>query len=173
MILNKFIKQIKIVRFSNLTSKIHLTPPLEPEYNMKRISRLLIIDDDADDRDFFIESVKEIDESIECTIAYDGQHALSLLQDPASILPHVIFLDLRMPRIDGRKCLVEIKKDNRLKHIPIIIYTTLRDVKESQELRELGAVHFISKPSNPDEIYYLISVVLDEQWSVLDNIIRD
>jgi len=86
-----------------------------------------------------------------------------ILRKPGSKLPHFIFLDLRMPRYNGKKCLQEIKKDERLKHIPVIIYSTSREVEESQELKAMGAVHFISKPSNPDEIYYLVSFVLEEQ----------
>jgi CheY-like chemotaxis protein len=127
-----------------------------------RIS-VLIVDDDADDRKLFIEAVKEVDRHIECITAGDGQQALEILHKPGSKLPHFIFLDLRMPRYNGKKCLQEIKKDERLKHIPVIIYSTSREVEESQELKAMGAVHFISKPSNPDEIYYLVSFVLEEQ----------
>lgn len=130
--------------------------------------RLLIVDDDADDRKLFIEAVKEIDEAIECISAKDGKHALELLSTLYP-LPDFIFLDLRMPRYNGKKFLHEVKKDERLKKIPIIIYTTSREVTESQELKEMGAVHFISKPNNADEIYYLISFVLDQQWSITHN----
>ena len=127
-----------------------------------RIS-VLIVDDDADDRKLFIEAVKEVDRHIECITANDGQQALEVLREPAGQLPDFIFLDLRMPRYNGKRCLQEIKKDERLKHIPVIIYSTSREVEESQELKAMGAVYFISKPSNPDEIYYLVSFVLEEQ----------
>lgn len=133
---------------------------------MKKNMNFFIIDDDADDRNLFIESVKEVDADIECISANNGEQALALLSDPESTLPDFIFLDLRMPRIDGKKCLAEIKKNERLKHIPVVIFTTSRDVEESKELKEMGAFHFISKPNNPEEIYYLISFVLDEHWSV-------
>lgn len=127
--------------------------------------RFFIVDDDADDRNLFIEAVKEVDATIECICANNGEQALALLTDPENLLPDFIFLDLRMPRIDGKKCLFEIKKNERLKHIPVVIFTTSRDVEESTVLKEMGAFHFISKPNNPDEIYYLISFVLDEHWS--------
>lgn len=125
-----------------------------------------IVDDDADDRKLFIEAVKEVDATIECISANNGEQALALLTDPESSLPDFIFLDLRMPRIDGKKCLIEIKKNKRLRHIPVVIFTTSRDVEESKDLKEIGAFHFISKPNNPEEIYYLISFVLDEHWSI-------
>ncbi len=107
--------------------------------------------------------------AIECIIAKDGQQALELLNNNLHYLPDIVFLDLKMPRFNGKKFLFEVKKDERLKRIPIVIYTTSREVTESKELKEMGAVYFITKPSNADEIYYLISFVLNEQWSILQN----
>lgn len=133
---------------------------------MKNNLSFFIVDDDADDRNLFIEAVKEVDAGIECISANNGEQALTLLTNPESTLPDFIFLDLSMPRIDGKKCLFEIKKNERLKHIPVVIFTTSRDVEESKDLKKMGAFHFISKPNNPEEIYYLISFVLDEHWSV-------
>ena len=133
---------------------------------MKNNMIFFIVDDDVDDRKLFIEAVKEVDPNIECISANNGEQALALLTDPEGSLPDFIFLDLRMPRVDGKKCLVEIKTNERLKHIPVVIYTTSRDVEESKDLKELGAFYFISKPNNPQEIYYLISFVLDEHWSI-------
>jgi DNA-binding NtrC family response regulator len=125
---------------------------------------LLIVDDDADDRELFIQTVKSIDEEIICLAATDGFHALELLNNSSdSLLPDAIILDLRMPRINGKKCLVELKKNERLKNIPVVIYTTSTEIEDSIELSTLGAVYFISKPGNPDEMYYLVSHVLEEQ----------
>jgi DNA-binding NtrC family response regulator len=136
---------------------------------MKTHMKLLIVDDDADDRMLFAEAVKEVDENVECLTASDGKQALEMLKNTASPLPDLIFLDIRMPRLSGKKCLAEIKKDERLKDIPVIIYTTSREVEESIELKEMGAYHFISKPSNADEIYYLVSVALEEHWNLSRN----
>ena len=102
---------------------------------MKKNMNFFIIDDDADDRNLFIESVKEVDADIECISANNGEQALALLSDPENTLPDFIFLDLRMPRIDGKKCLAEIKKNERLKHIPVFIFTTSRYVEESKEFK--------------------------------------
>ena len=70
---------------------------------MKNNLRLLIVDDDADDRQFFIDAVREIDKAIECVVAKDGLHALELLNNADFVLPNFIFLDLRMPRFNGRR----------------------------------------------------------------------
>lgn len=129
---------------------------------MKNNMSFFIVDDDVDDLNLFMDAVKEVDPGIECISANNGEQALALLTDPESSLPDFIFLDLRMPRIDGKKCLVEIKKNERLKNVPVVIYTTSRDVEESKALKEMGAFYFVSKPNNPQEIYYLISFVMDE-----------
>jgi DNA-binding NtrC family response regulator len=125
---------------------------------------LLIIDDDSDDRDLFIEAVKEIDDKINCVSADNGQYALELLHNSPDRLPDFIVLDLRMPRYSGKRFLFEIKNDDRLKKIPVIIYTTSKSVEESNELARLGACHFMTKPRNPEEIYYLASFILGEKW---------
>jgi CheY-like chemotaxis protein len=131
---------------------------------MKQHITILLIDDDPDDRELFVKSVREVDENIECLTAPDGIQGLAMLKagDP----PDFIFLDLRMPGYTGKKCLEEIRKDPKLKDVPVIIYTTSTDVADAQELTAMGAVHFISKPTNPSEIYYLVATVINENWSL-------
>lgn len=135
---------------------------------MNKNLKLLIVDDDADDRQFFVNAVNEINGTIECAVAKDGLHALRVLNDSSIALPDLIFLDLRMPRFNGKRCLLEIKATERLKEIPVIVYTTSTEVKESSELKDIGAVEFISKPHSTEEIYYILSVVLEEQMALLD-----
>jgi CheY-like chemotaxis protein len=137
---------------------------------MKKDFKILIVDDDEDDKELFIESAKEVDENITCITATDGQEALRFLKDENNPLPEYIFLDLRMPRINGKQCLEEIRKDKRLRQIRVFIYTTSIDPREAIELKQNGAVHFISKPDNPTEIYYILSVVLNEKWDQLESI---
>jgi CheY-like chemotaxis protein len=63
-------------------------------------------------------------------------------------LPDYIFLDVNMPVKDGKQSLVELKKDERLRDIPVIICSTTADKKEIDELYDLGASSFIHKPNN-------------------------
>ena len=134
---------------------------------MKENIVIFIVDDDEDDKKLFIESSKEINETITFVTASDGQEALRILKDERNKLPDYMFLDLRMPRVGGKKCLQEMRKDKRLHDLPVFIYTTSTDVKDSMELKEMGAVHFISKPADPSDIYYILSVVLSERWDQL------
>jgi CheY-like chemotaxis protein len=125
---------------------------------------LLLVDDDADDRKLFFEAVREVDQTITCVATSNGMEALAMLQNGELSPPDYIFLDLRMPGLSGEECLVELKKDLRLAAIPVIVYTTSRDVRESVRLKQLGAVHFMSKPVSPEDVYFMVSFVLGENW---------
>ena len=126
---------------------------------------ILLIDDDEDDRKLFFEATAEYDETIKYVAAADTREALLYLNDAGNALPDFIFLDLRLPGLSGEQCLVEIKKIPRLAAIPVIIYTTSRDEKESARLKRLGAAHFMSKAVLPDDVYYMVAFVLGEKWS--------
>lgn len=126
---------------------------------------ILLVDDDADDRQLFFEAVRDFDDTISCVAAADGTEALRYLGNSDNVIPDFIFLDLRMPGLSGRQCLEEIKKDARLASVPVIVYTTSRDERESVTLKALGAAHFMSKPVSPDEVYYMVSFVLGEKWN--------
>ena len=128
--------------------------------------KILLVDDDADDRKYFIEALTEIEPTAECISAKDGGEALDILHDEQQTLPDYIFLDLRMPRVNGRLCLKEIKATERLKHIPVIVYTTSQDLLEAVEMESQGVVKFITKPTSTEEIYYVISQALEEQDKV-------
>src|SRR6266487_683666 len=96
----------------------------------------LLADDDADDQQLFKEALNEIDKSIRCLTASSGEEALNKLKTDLKQLPDYIFLDLNMPRMNGLECLVEIKKTNTLKHIPVIIYSTSSAEKDVEETRK-------------------------------------
>lgn len=129
-----------------------------------RTLNILLADDDQDDRDLFTEAVHEAKENIRCITLENGEQAISYLNDPNNEPPDYIFLDLRMPRMSGRQCLEIIRQQPRLMNIPVIIYTTSDDVEDSRDLAEMGATHFVTKPTNPEEIYYILSMILNEKW---------
>ena len=126
---------------------------------------ILLIDDDEDDRQLFFEATLEFDSAIKCVGAAGAEEGLQYLRDTKNAVPDFIFLDLRMPGLSGQQCLEEIKKEARLTNVPVIVYTTSRDEKDSIVLKSLGAAHFMSKPGSPDEVFYLLSFVLGEVWN--------
>ncbi|TDE11551.1 response regulator [Dyadobacter psychrotolerans] len=125
----------------------------------------LIVDDDADDREFFREAVAEINSSSVCLMADNGAEALRKLRSGIKHLPDYIFLDLNMHLMDGRKCLVELKKDINLKNIPVIILTTSSAQKDIDETRNLGASDFLTKPSEYQKLRSEIIAVTQKDRS--------
>lgn len=120
---------------------------------------VFLVDDDRDDREIFIEALAEIDDSCKCFTAENGEEAINKLHAGAFV-PDYIFLDLNMPRMNGRECLVQIKSINRLKETPVIIYTTSSLQREKEELVRLGASMFITKPANFHELCSSLKQVL-------------
>jgi CheY-like chemotaxis protein len=109
---------------------------------------VLIIDDDTEDGELFIEAVREVNSSITCVHAKDGREALRRLRSELPKLPDYIFLDINMPVMNGRECIVEIKKTPQLKNIPVIMYSTTTDTNEIRGYYKLGAHDFLIKPGN-------------------------
>ena len=125
---------------------------------------IFLIDDDIDDQEFFMEAVKEVDPNIECHLASSCEEGLELLNN-SEVLPDYIFLDLNMPKVDGKKCLLELKKNARVKEIPVIIYSTSSLKKDIDETKAMGAVHFLTKPAAFRELCEAIENVLSIKFS--------
>lgn len=121
---------------------------------------LLIIDDDDDDRDMFCEVVKKIDEHIKCLCASGASEALELLEKGAMPPPDLIFLDLNMPRLNGKQFLKAIKENEHLQHIPVTVYTTSKLQEDIVETKKLGAVDFITKPTRLNDLRNEITRIL-------------
>lgn len=109
--------------------------------------KILLVDDDVDDQFIFIDAINEIAPGIECKAVNNGLEAIDHLQK-ANPRPSLIFLDLNMPFMNGFECLVHLKKDNLLKEIPVIIFTTSDSPREIKLTKELGAEVFLTKTSN-------------------------
>jgi CheY-like chemotaxis protein len=127
---------------------------------MRNSLTFLLADDDADDASLFQDALMEVDDSIDFQYAKDGQETLELLKDESSTLPDIIFLDLNMPRMDGKECLRNLKMDTELSRIPVIMYTTSSQAKDIEETMMSGALCFITKPSNMKELKRILFTIV-------------
>jgi CheY-like chemotaxis protein len=121
---------------------------------------ILIVDDDHEDSDFFTEAVNQIDPEIKCWVAKDGKAALNLLTKEMVMPPEYIFLDINMPIMNGRETLIELKKNTRLRDIPVIMYSTTSDTKEIKSFYELGAHDFLIKPHNFNKLVEALTSII-------------
>jgi CheY-like chemotaxis protein len=111
-------------------------------------TRLLLIDDDRDDRELFCEAVEAIGEEIVCYSEPNGRRAIEKLDSKKIESPDVIFLDVNMPLMDGWECLRILKSNEAFKHIPIIMFSTSSQTEEVEKAQQLGAISFIKKPTD-------------------------
>jgi len=108
--------------------------------------RILLVDDDEDDRETFLEIVSELDPSAVLVTAINGADGFEKLST-FDVLPDVIFLDLNMPIMNGTEFLRKIKTVGKLKNVQIVILSTSSDEWAIKEVRELGAKDFVTKPA--------------------------
>jgi CheY-like chemotaxis protein len=131
---------------------------------------LLIIDDDDDDKQFLIEVAREICCSINFVLASSFSEAMDILKDSNNSLPDFIFLDLNMPRINGKQGLEYLKNNPKLSSIPVIIYTTSKLPEDMEDTKNLGAAHFITKPHSSIQLKKEIEFVLKEIGKVANGL---
>ena len=83
----------------------------------------------------------------------NGQRAITYLEQLTEdcLLPKLIVLDLNMPILNGTQTLLQIKRDSRLKHIPIIIFSTSENENEKRKCLSFGALEYLVKPVTYDE----------------------
>jgi CheY-like chemotaxis protein len=129
---------------------------------MLKPKSILLIDDDEDDRWLFTEAISRTVPSVRCTSVSSGPEALDFLSLQDRQFPDIIFLDLNMPGMDGKKCLAELKNDPRINNIPVIVYSTSNFHKDINEAKALGAHDFIIKPSDYQQLCTLIKKIFDD-----------
>ncbi len=126
---------------------------------MSRTIRIFVVDDDLDDTEIFQEVLSFIDPTIQCSTAENGRDALEKLSR-VTFIPDLIFLDLNMPRMDGKECLRKLKENLILRNIPVIIYTTSSQSKDIEETMGAGAIKFITKPLNVNDLEKILRPIV-------------
>jgi CheY-like chemotaxis protein len=126
--------------------------------------RILLADDDEDDRTFFSEAIAELKMSNQLILFNDGKDLMEYLNDPESDLPHILFLDLNMPYKNGLDCLKEIRANSRFKNVSVAIYSTSSSEKDIEDTFIEGANIYIKKPNNFSELKRVIKEVVHMNW---------
>ena len=127
--------------------------------------QILLVEDNPGDVRLTIEALKEAKVFNKLTVVKDGIEALSLLrrqgQHARAARPDLILLDLNLPKKDGREVLAEIKADNNLKHIPVVILTTSQDEQDVFKSYNLYANCYITKPVDLDQFITVVKSIED------------
>jgi len=142
-------------KLKNLNNKLPMT---------ELTTHVLLADDDKDDREDFIEAFKSLKMQTELQVVKNGAELMTYLNDPSLRLPHLLFLDLNMPKKSGRECLIEIKKIERLKNLTVAIYSTSSSEKDIEDTFMNGANVYIKKPAHLTVLKKVISQILTINW---------
>jgi len=128
---------------------------------------VLLVEDNQADADLMAESLEDAKFHCHLNIARDGVEAMNFLHKKDGFhdapRPKLILLDLNMPRKDGREVLKEIKQDESLKSIPVVILTSSKAESDIARSYELHANAYISKPVGLDGLTEVVQA-LDDFW---------
>ena len=117
---------------------------------------ILLVDDDADDRNFFKEALAALPLFTSLTTLNSGDQLMHFLSENIENLPDVLFLDINMPRKNGIECLYEIKNIKELKELPIVMFSTSNSRDKIGLVFKSGADVYIHKPSDFSELKQVI-----------------
>jgi len=137
--------------------------------NTGRALRVILVDDDEEDREFFREAAEEVAPQIDLSLCMGGEALMNDLRQPGSELPDLIILDLNMPVKNGHECLDEIREDALLKGIPVIIYSTSSSRTQIDAAYLGGADLYIPKPERYNDLLLLLREVFSKDWATHDS----
>jgi len=114
---------------------------------------ILLVEDDPDDEALTLRALKKNNIANQVVVAHDGAEALDYLLGSGmhagrdlSVMPQVVLLDLKLPRIDGLEVLRRIRADERLRLLPVVVLTSSDEEKDIIESYNLGANSYVRKP---------------------------
>jgi CheY-like chemotaxis protein len=140
---------------------------------MKLLQRILLAEDDQRDIELTLAALEEINLANKVDVVNNGEQALDYLfkqgvfKNRDSENPAVVMLDLKMPKVDGLEVLKQIKENNELKNIPVVILTSSKMESDLLTSYKLGANAFIIKPVQFVEFIKAIKEV-GSFWAILN-----
>jgi len=140
---------------------------------MNELGRILIVEDDPRDEELTLTALDEYNLANEVVVARDGQKALDYLYCRGEFgarsngNPAVMLLDLKLPKVDGLEVLQQIKSDQGLKLIPVVVLTSSREEKDMIRSYNLGVNAYVVKPVDFHEFVNAIKE-LGIFWAVIN-----
>ena len=119
---------------------------------METIKRILLVEDDPKDIELTLDALSEHNLANKIVVARDGVEALDYLYRRGAFAqrpegnPVVILLDIKMPRLDGLQVLKQLKADEQMHLIPVVILTSSRESRDLEECYQLGVNAYVVKP---------------------------
>jgi DNA-binding response OmpR family regulator len=140
---------------------------------MEKLGRILMVEDDNNDVDMTMTALEEYNLANEVVVTRDGEEALDYLfcrgryKGRANENPAVLLLDLKLPKIDGLEVLRQVKSDDTLKMIPVVVLTSSHEEKDMVASYQLGVNAYVVKPVDFHEFVNAIKE-LGVFWAVIN-----
>jgi CheY-like chemotaxis protein len=140
---------------------------------MSELGRILIVEDDPRDVELTLTALGEYNLANEVVVTRDGEEALDYLycrgqfDTRSNDNPAVMLLDLKLPKVDGLEVLQQIKSDERLKLIPVVVLTSSHEEKDMMRSYKLGVNAYVVKPVDFHEFVNAIKE-LGVFWAVIN-----
>jgi CheY-like chemotaxis protein len=140
---------------------------------MGELKRILLAEDNPNDVELTLEALTEYNLANEVVVARDGAEALDYLYRRGDYMarsegnPAVVLLDLKMPKVDGLEVLRQIKSDDGLKSIPVVVLTSSHEEKDLVASYELGTNAYVVKPVDFKDFVDAIKE-LGAFWAILN-----
>lgn len=140
---------------------------------MNELGRILIVEDDPKDVELTLTALEEYNLANEVVVTRDGEEALDYLYCRGNFTtrtsdnPAVLLLDLKLPKVDGLEVLQQIKSDEKLRMIPVVVLTSSREEKDMVASYKLGVNAYVVKPVDFHEFVNAIKE-LGVFWAVIN-----
>jgi DNA-binding response OmpR family regulator len=140
---------------------------------MDKLGRILIVEDDTNDVEMTMTALEDYNLANEVVVARDGAEALDYLycrgkyESRSSDNPAVMLLDLKLPKVDGLEVLRQVKSDDKLRMIPVVVLTSSHEEKDMVTSYRLGVNAYVVKPVDFHEFVNAIKE-LGVFWAVIN-----
>ena len=141
--------------------------------SMNTLGRILLVEDDPKDVELTLTALEEYNLANEVIVARDGEEALEYLysrgkfKTRSSGNPAVVLLDLKLPKVDGLEVLKQVKSEEKLRMIPIVVLTSSNEEKDMVASYKLGVSAYVVKPVDFHEFVNAIKE-LGVFWAVIN-----
>ena len=140
---------------------------------MEKFGRILLVEDDPRDVELTLTALEDYKLANEVVVCRDGQEALDYLYNRGKFVnrvnenPAVMLLDLKLPKVDGLEVLQQVKSDERLRMIPVVMLTSSHEEKDMMQSYKLGVNAYVVKPVDFHEFVNAVKE-LGVFWAVIN-----
>ena len=142
-----------------------------PTQTERSTVNILLAEDDPDDVEFVRRAFAKVWSDCRLHVVENGEQALAFLNRAEGFekvpTPDLMLLDLNMPRKNGYDVLLEVKEDEALRHIPVVVLTTSSDRDSIMKAYQLHANSFITKPVSAEQLERIVELVIEYWFSAV------